>query len=470
MTIRSSSRNHPSCQSRPGVITDYISAERSAGRMSGPWPASDSLHVSPIGLVPKGHDGVTWRMIVDLSYPRGQSVNDCIPSNLCSLSYPSVDDAVDYVMELGRFTQMVKLDLKSAYRILPIHPCDRSVLGVSWEGQVYLDHCLPFGLCSAPKIFTAFADVLAWILHQAGVRHIIHYLDDFLLFGSPLSDEGSRALTTALRTLAELRIPVSLPKLEGPSTTVTFLGIILDSARLELRLPPDKVERIRGLVRSWLGRRSGRRSDLESLLGHLSHAAVVVKPGHIFLRQLFSLLAKVEGRHHFVHLNAVAKADLAWWDCFLQDWHGAAFVIPGDAPSVHVHSDVAGNFGCGAVTSSDRWLQVQWPDSWSEVSIAAKEMAPVVMAAATWGRTWHRCNVFFHCDNAAVVAVIQRKSTRDALLLHACTSTLSFSSFRIVLITSQGCPMLPQMHYQGAICHCFFLFSHRVSPLQCLGR
>ena len=212
--------------------------------MSGPWPASDSLHVSPIGLVPKGHDGVTWRMIVDLSYPRGQSVNDCIPSNLCSLSYPSVDDAVDYVMELGRFTQMVKLDLKSAYRILPIHPCDRSVLGVSWEGQVYLDHCLPFGLCSAPKIFTAFADVLAWILHQAGVRHIIHYLDDFLLFGSPLSDEGSWALTTALGTLAELRIPVSLPKLEGPSTTVTFLGIVLDSARLELSLPPDKVERI----------------------------------------------------------------------------------------------------------------------------------------------------------------------------------------------------------------------------------
>ena len=45
VTIRSSSRNHPSFQSRPGVITDYTSAERSAGHMSGPWPASDSLHV-----------------------------------------------------------------------------------------------------------------------------------------------------------------------------------------------------------------------------------------------------------------------------------------------------------------------------------------------------------------------------------------------------------------------------------------
>ena len=54
--------------------------------------------------------------------------------------------------------------------------------------------------------------------------------------------------------------------------------------------------------------------------------------------------------------------------------------IPGDVPGIHVHSDTAVSFGCGAVTSSDRWLQVQWPDSWSEVSIAAKEMAPIVMA------------------------------------------------------------------------------------------
>ena len=149
-------------------------------------------------------------------------------------SYPSVNDAVDYILELGRFTQMVKLDLKSAYRILPIHPCNWSVHGMSWEGQVYLEHCLPLGLCSAPKIFIAFADALAWVLHQAGVRHIIHYLDDFLFFGSPLSVEGSQTLTTAFEMLAELRIPVSLPKLEGPSTTVTFLEIVLDSAQLEL--------------------------------------------------------------------------------------------------------------------------------------------------------------------------------------------------------------------------------------------
>ena len=242
-------------------------------------------------------------MIVDLSAPRGRSVNDSISPDLCSLSYPSVDDAVDYVLALGRSTQMVKLDLKNAYRI---HPGDRRFLGVCWEGQVFIDHCLPFGLRSTPKIFTAFADALAWILHHQGIRHIMHY---FMFFGSPGSGEAEFALRLTLDVLAGLGIPVSLPKLlEGPSTSVTFLGIVIDSGRMELRLPHDKVDRMRALVSSLLGRRSGHRSDLESLLGHLSHAAVVVRPGRIFLRHLFSLLARASRGHFFIHLDAVAKA------------------------------------------------------------------------------------------------------------------------------------------------------------------
>ena len=239
-----------------------------------------------------------------------------------------------------------------------------------------------------------------------------------MFFGSPGSGEASSALRLALGLLADLGIPVSLPKLEGPSTTVTFLGIVIDSERMELRLPLEKVERIRAMVSRWLGRRSCCHSELKSLLGHLSHAAVVVQPGRIFLRHLFSLLAKVDVRHYFIHLDAVAKADLAWWDCFLQSWHGAAFVVSGSSPVVHVHSDASGSFGCGAVSGDGRWLQVSWPESWADVSIAVKEMAPIVLAAATWGCSWHHCSVFFHCDNAAVVSVIQRRSAKDPFLLH----------------------------------------------------
>ena len=109
----------------------------------------------------------------------------------------------------------------------------------------------------------------------------------------------------------DLRLPTALNKLEGPSTTMTFLRSLIDTARLELRLPLDKLVRLRALIGSWLGRRSGNCSDLELLLGHLSHAAVVVKLGRIFLWQLFSQMAKGSKRPYFMHLDLVARAELA---------------------------------------------------------------------------------------------------------------------------------------------------------------
>ena len=429
LSTRSSTRNHPSCQVNPSAVSSYLSSERAAGRVLGPLPQSDSVHVSPIGLVPKGHQGNAWRMIVDLSYPSGRSVNDKISSDLCSLRYPSVDDAVGYILAMGRHTQLVKIDLKDAYRILPIHPEDRRLLGINWEGHTYVDLCLPFGLRLAPKIFTAFADVLSWVLHHCGVRYLIHYLDDFLIFGAPFMGEAHSALRIVMNVLADLRVPVSLPKLEGPSTTVSFLGILIDTARMELRLPHEKLLRLRSLVANWLGRRSGRRSEVESLLGHLSHAAIVVRPGRIFLRQLFSLMAKAAARHYFVHLDAMARADLAWWDCFLQDWHGASFIIPNDSLSLHIHTDASGTFGGGALSSDGRWLQVQWPESWSEVDISIKEMVPIVVAAAMWGRSWHQHRVFFHSDNAAVVAIIQKRSAKQPAMLHLLRCLYFYAAF-----------------------------------------
>ena len=137
LVARHSVRNHLSCSSSPAAVNSYIISGRAAGRLWGPLPSSAGVHLSPIGLVPKGHSGEAWRMIVDLCHPRGHSVNDLIPSDLCSLSYPAVDDAVDYILFLGRYTGLVKIDLKSAYRLLPIHPLDRRLLGISWDGHVF---------------------------------------------------------------------------------------------------------------------------------------------------------------------------------------------------------------------------------------------------------------------------------------------------------------------------------------------
>jgi hypothetical protein len=115
-----------------------------------------------MGLVPKSGQPGKFRLIVDLSSPAGCSVNDGISEELCSLKYASVDDAVAIIQSMGYNTELAKLDLKEAYRIVPVHPQDYHLLGISWRGQVYLDRALPFGLRSAP--LTGLAE---WALRTA---------------------------------------------------------------------------------------------------------------------------------------------------------------------------------------------------------------------------------------------------------------------------------------------------------------
>ena len=81
--------------------------------------------------------------------------------------------------------------------MIPVHPEDCHLLGMEWNGKWYVDTALPFGLWSAPKIFTAVADVIVWIMFTHGIRGIMHYLDDYLFFGEPDSHECARTLQQA---------------------------------------------------------------------------------------------------------------------------------------------------------------------------------------------------------------------------------------------------------------------------------
>ena len=80
-------------------------------------------------------------------------MNDGISRSLCSLQYVSIEDIVNKIEKMGRGALLAKVDLKEAYRMVSVHPQDRPLLGVEWEGRVYVNTALPFGLWSAPKIF-----------------------------------------------------------------------------------------------------------------------------------------------------------------------------------------------------------------------------------------------------------------------------------------------------------------------------
>lgn len=108
-----------------------------------------------------------------------------------------------------------------------------------------MNGALPFGLRSAPKIFTALADAFEFIIKQHGIKWVWHYLDDFITIIGPLATpECAAALDNMLSLSDLLGIPQLTDKTEGPACIITFLGITLDTLQMELRLLDKKIQRL----------------------------------------------------------------------------------------------------------------------------------------------------------------------------------------------------------------------------------
>ena len=151
--------NLKSALEKPPVVWSKLNKECEAGRIAGPFtvPPFPIFHCSPLGIVPK-KDPSEFRLIHHLSYPHGSSVNDFIPNDCSSVSYASINDAIDVLKPTG-----AKTDVKSAFRIIPIHPNDYPLLGMKWEKLYYFDRCLPMGCSSSCAIFEAFSMALEWL-------------------------------------------------------------------------------------------------------------------------------------------------------------------------------------------------------------------------------------------------------------------------------------------------------------------
>ena len=138
------------------------------------------------------------------------------------MTYSKVSDAISLIIKAGRGALMGKVDIKSAYRIIPVHPSDRHLLGMCWQGDYHLDLALPFGLRSAPAILNSLADLFHWCLvNNWNVLDLLHYLDDYFTLGPPLSDICASRLKAIDQAETEIGMPLSPDKCVGPTTWAT---------------------------------------------------------------------------------------------------------------------------------------------------------------------------------------------------------------------------------------------------------
>jgi hypothetical protein len=108
---------------------------------------------------------------------------------------------------------------------------------------------------------------------QRGVSMVDHYLDGFITMGPPNLDLCRNNLELILAVCRDLGVPLAIEKLEGPSQCLTFLGIEIDTASSQLRLPVDELALLKALLAQLAARRSCQRHHLESLLAPCSMLA-----------------------------------------------------------------------------------------------------------------------------------------------------------------------------------------------------
>ena len=126
------------------------------------------------------------RVIVNLSHPYGNSINDCI-SNQChdgivfNLKYPTVNSIIEAIREKDGDVLISKIDISRAFRNLCLDPCDYDLMGLSWDDKTYLDISLPMGYknrkCTA--LCQRITDVIRQIMASKGVT-VFNYTDDVI--------------------------------------------------------------------------------------------------------------------------------------------------------------------------------------------------------------------------------------------------------------------------------------------------
>ena len=421
------SKNWPSTVIHKEAVEHSIDRDVALGRKLGPFteiPFPDSYAVSPMGafLKKRSHK---CRVVHDLSWPPSQSVNDFIPSDKYAVSYMSIDDVVYKILQYGQGTLMAKLDLQDAYHHCLVRPEDWHLLGTSYvdressRGQVrqyYFSTVLPFGLRSAPSLFTEVAHATKLIMQYRGATDIDHYLDDFITVGPPGSDVCSQNLRTMLDVCATVGFPVNPSKVVEATTEIQFLGIILDSERLELRISEDRLKDTLDELQAWRSRKSARKRDILSIIGKLSFISRVVKSGRSFVRRMIETSKKVKHLHHTVRLGCEFRADVEWWLAFLPHWNGVAMF-----PDPHWTTDYdlqlytdASNVAVGAYLDG-AWFVELVPDL--SHSINWRELYVVVLAAATWGHMWAGKRILLFCDNQCVVHVLRTGTSKSPALM-----------------------------------------------------
>ena len=242
-TLQSTETNHLSALQNTTHVEQYITEELSYDAIHGPYHEKPfPMHVSPLMVRDKPNSNKK-RTIIDLSWPKGSSVNHGVSKNTYldayfTLHYPSLDHITQAIRDLGPQALLYKIDISRAFRHLRIDPGDLHLLGF-YHNNYYFDGSLAFGYRHGSVFFQRCSDAIRYIMKTHGFPTMFNYIDDLIYVRLPHEIDQSFEFLQYL--LQDLGLEVSSRKLVAPATQVVCLVILVDTVAQTISIPSDKL-------------------------------------------------------------------------------------------------------------------------------------------------------------------------------------------------------------------------------------
>lgn len=242
----------------PDEVDDYLKQELKSRATMGPFlipPFLSRIGISPISTRAK-KDSDKRRIILDLSFPEGSSVNNGINKDwYCGekieLKYPTIDTLAKRVLELKQNGKVLlwKRDLSKYFRQIPGCPLDYSLIGMRWGGYLFFDRMMPMGLRSAAYVAQRVSSSIVYI-HKRMDFWSTNYLDDF---GSAENEDKAWSSFTAMeRILRDLGVEEASNKAVAPCTRMDFLGNMLDTEKCTIEVSQERMNQLTEELQTWL--------------------------------------------------------------------------------------------------------------------------------------------------------------------------------------------------------------------------
>jgi hypothetical protein len=279
------------------------------------------------------------------------------------------------------------MDVEGAYRTIPVKPDHKRFVIARFRNDYYIDHNVPFGICSAHGLQGEVADATVDILYSLGIHPIIKWVDDFNLFRFP-SDSGTFSasefpnlrynydLPHIKNLIAPLNIPWHYKK--GQDFNSLFPYLEWDLKIRTVAIPESK--RIKHLSRltSFFTKCNTHevvKNNLQKINGSLSHLSFVLQRGRSHLSNLFLWLKSFPNEFTHRWPPPSVTTDIKWWLQALEHPPLIRYLQPPTIPTdLDIWIDASTSWGIGLLFSgkwdawqlADDWEGTNWNINWLE--------------------------------------------------------------------------------------------------------